>query len=367
MKLSCGSKTTLLVFGFCFVGFACLCRADAIFENVQGSAEVLFPPDGGIFYVQNPGDYRTITATGRTEISYTVTTDVNVSVLHTYRITASQGTLEGDQICRYPANTTKFESVEIGPDILTLTRDCGFGEHLVGVYHQAVNCTTGQIIATGSDLHSFKVKVIPATATGGFQPLGVLPGYSGTNAYGISADGSTVVGYCSRPSAPGSLELQAFRWKNGTMTGLGCLPGYPPNSMAFGVSADGSVVVGLSGPYPEYISSRYCWAFRWANGTMSALPAPVIPDYNTADCSARGVSADGSVVVGNVVGSDSLHSDLSDACRWDGSVFGQPVAVPLQQLRTSRLGRRLGRGGIWLRRGVPLGGWHDHQGRRWLL
>ena len=51
-----------------------------------------------------------------------------------------------------------------------------------------------------------------AYATGGFQELGVLPGYSNTHAYDISGDGSTVVGWCWNTLPSGWPEGEAFRW-----------------------------------------------------------------------------------------------------------------------------------------------------------
>ena len=59
-------------------------------------------------------------------------------------------------------------------------------------------------------------------------------------AYGVSADGSVVVGYSNTGSA-----THAFRWTSaGGMVDIGTLGG--ANSVANGVSADGSVVVGYS-------------------------------------------------------------------------------------------------------------------------
>ena len=49
--------------------------------------------------------------------------------------------------------------------------------------------------------------------------LGFLGGGSFSQAYGISADGSVVVGQASSTAFGNG---QAFSWANGTMTGLGC-------------------------------------------------------------------------------------------------------------------------------------------------
>jgi probable HAF family extracellular repeat protein len=76
------------------------------------------------------------------------------------------------------------------------------------------------------------------TASGGMQDLGTLGGNE-SFAYGVSADGSVVVGYTDNAVGP-----RAFRWTaSGGMQDLGTLP-FGNWSVAYGVSADGSVVVG---------------------------------------------------------------------------------------------------------------------------
>ena len=77
-----------------------------------------------------------------------------------------------------------------------------------------------------------------------FSGLGRLPGRGTTSvAFGVSADGSTVVGQ----SGDRRNNFEAFRWTEaGGMVGLGDLPGGDFGSVAFGVSADGSTIVGQS-------------------------------------------------------------------------------------------------------------------------
>jgi probable HAF family extracellular repeat protein len=111
--------------------------------------------------------------------------------------------------------------------------------------------------------------------------LGTLGGAE-SFAYGVSADGSVVVGY-SRNAAG---RLHAVRWANGVIQDLGTLGG--DEGRAWSVSADGQVVVGVS----RTVAGRE-HAFRWANGVMQDFGA------RGGDRSAAvGVSADGSVVVG---------------------------------------------------------------------
>jgi probable HAF family extracellular repeat protein len=79
----------------------------------------------------------------------------------------------------------------------------------------------------------------------GFEGLGDLSGGTFESAaYGVSADGSVVIGGADSTSGD-----EAFRWTQaGGMVGLGDLPGGAFGSRAYGVSADGSVVVGYRCP-----------------------------------------------------------------------------------------------------------------------
>ncbi|HIJ67593.1 MAG TPA: PEP-CTERM sorting domain-containing protein [Planctomycetes bacterium] len=114
-----------------------------------------------------------------------------------------------------------------------------------------------------------------------FEGLGYVGDSSWSTAFGVSADGSVVVG----TSGPG-----AFRWEAGQMTGLGDLYGGTTSSTGYAASGDGSVVVGFSlTPYP------WLEAFNWTSqGGMVGLGS--LPD--TDGSVAYGVSSDGSVVVG---------------------------------------------------------------------
>lgn len=140
----------------------------------------------------------------------------------------------------------------------------------------------------------------------GFLPLdpGQIPASS---AEAASQDGAVIVGW-SRHSAAGLNGQEAFRWTQaGGMEALGDLEGGAVFSAAYACSADGDVVVGRAsiagtcGPFGCGSEGR---AFLWTRqGGMINLQ-----DYlaqRGADVSgwrlqeARGVSADGRVVVGN--------------------------------------------------------------------
>jgi probable HAF family extracellular repeat protein len=126
----------------------------------------------------------------------------------------------------------------------------------------------------------------------GMVGLGDLPGGGsnpngrGSEAQGVSADGSVVVG---KGSSADSVPVEAFSWtqQNG-MVGLGYLSS-EKYSEAFGTSGDGSVVVGTGESYD---------AFRWTEqGGMQPLATAIV---GVTGSGARAVSGDGSVVVGDV-------------------------------------------------------------------
>lgn len=149
-----------------------------------------------------------------------------------------------------------------------------------------------------------KVEAFRWTAGSGMVGLGSLPGgNSGSEAAGVSADGSVVVGYSNTPSGD-----QAFRWTSGAgMVGLGLMLGGTA-SYAVEVSDDGSVVVGWGS------SASGFQAFRWtlASGIVG------LGDLSGGgfSSSAGDVSGDGSIVVGQAESASG-----SEAFIWD-SVHG---------------------------------------------
>jgi probable HAF family extracellular repeat protein len=130
-----------------------------------------------------------------------------------------------------------------------------------------------------------RAQVVPS-----FQGLGDLPGGSfRSEAWGVSADGSVVVGSSSTGVAIPFVcdDTEAFRWTEaGGIESLG-VPTEYARTYAYGVSADGSTAVGLAGTGSVCVN----WgAFRWTeSGGMAALPFFGV---------AHAASADGSVVVG---------------------------------------------------------------------
>jgi uncharacterized membrane protein len=119
------------------------------------------------------------------------------------------------------------------------------------------------------------------TESTGLQFLGTLhPGSRISDAKGISRDGSTIVGY-SDAGAP-----EAFVWRQTTgMQALPQLPGSPaPYSTAYAANLDGSIIVGNAG---DDITGADR-AVRWVNGVLEDLGAGA----------AYSVSDDGNVIAG---------------------------------------------------------------------
>jgi probable HAF family extracellular repeat protein len=121
----------------------------------------------------------------------------------------------------------------------------------------------------------------PAFGAGSLSSV-VVPGASASYGYGISGDGSVLVG-----EAIVGNDYKAFRWSGGTAQLLGALGGN--QSIAFAASANGAVIVGSA----DTPTSRH--AFRWTQ-------AGGMQDLGTLGGSASygyGISADGNVVVGS--------------------------------------------------------------------
>jgi probable HAF family extracellular repeat protein len=165
----------------------------------------------------------------------------------------------------------------------------GLGDLAGGAFSsEATGISADGSVVVGRGIGTSGNEAFRWTSGGGMVGLGDLPGGGiGSAAFDTSADGSAVVGYGN-----GASGTEAFRWTSGGgMVGLGDLAGGAFFSFANGVSADGSVVVGHG---TNAASSSE--AFRWTSGGgMVGLGDLAGGTFNSR---AQGVSADGSVVVG---------------------------------------------------------------------
>ena len=176
---------------------------------------------------------------------------------------------------------------------------------------------------------------ITFASTASFQGLGDLDLFD-SRAYGVSADGSVVVGRGNFTSGWG-----AFRWTESG--GMESLSGDFQPSTAYGISADGLVIVG--GGRNE---SGYTEAFRWTeNGGFEGLGDIIGGSFESW---AYDVSADGTVIAAR-----GLDGFGHKACRWT-------AATGMQSL-TETSSRSLAYG--ISANGRVIAGEHNGQGFRW--
>lgn len=156
------------------------------------------------------------------------------------------------------------------------------------------------------------------------EELGFLSGHNSSLANAANANGAVVVGYSARSGGGGR---QAFRYQ-GQMIGLGYLPGPNPDSVAVAVNSTGNVVVGTSNGT----------AFRWTMGGQMRAIADLLAELGQDVSrwnfnSARGISADGTIIVGD--GSYRVSDDISMQVGWVariplpvGAVADRPARAP---------------------------------------
>lgn len=150
-----------------------------------------------------------------------------------------------------------------------------------------------------------------------FQGIGDLPGGSvDSRAFGVSADGRTVVG-----QSTSSAGAEACVWRDGVLTGLGDLPGGAVESFAFAASFDGSILIGRA---RDASAHR---AVRWdgPGHVMSTLPQPT---GFAGGATAQGISQDGRTISGWVTdGQLTAYGNVAAFRIDDGVLTGLPVPV----------------------------------------
>jgi len=176
-----------------------------------------------------------------------------------------------------------------------------------GLESEALGVSADGTVVVGTAINSngFR-RAFRWTESDGMQDLGTLGGVlSIGNA--VSADGQTIVGYSSNQRG----QLVAFRWRNGQMTALDTLSSVVLGE-AYGVSADGAVISGHS-----WWGSNFR-AARWQGNTVTNLGA--LPGAIASR--AWGVSGNGQVIVG---ASFFAGSGLPEAraVRWQGTTIQQ--------------------------------------------
>ncbi len=160
-----------------------------------------------------------------------------------------------------------------------------------GLNGAATGVSEAANVATGWSTYGWSFSQFRAfrwTASGGIENLGGLPNMPNSRGTAISDDGEALTGF-----AWGAAGTRAFIWTPADgMQSLGVLPG-SNHSYGYDVSGDGTTVVGACDG-----SGGFRTAFVWTSqGGMFAL---VPPSQFAPQSSARAVSRDGAVVVGNI-------------------------------------------------------------------
>jgi len=180
----------------------------------------------------------------------------------------------------------------------------GLGDLLGGSFiSSAEDVSADGSVVVGWSMGTDQLEAFRWTKSDGIQRLWPpLDEHQWSQAYAVSADGSVVVG---ATGFDGGMGAQAFYWtqSNGIIVlpcgGLGCY--------ACDVSADGSVMVG------EYERD----AFRWTQ--TEGIQFLGDPEAPLDDSSARGISADGSVIVG--MSYALRRNGEAEAYRWENGVM----------------------------------------------
>jgi probable HAF family extracellular repeat protein len=158
------------------------------------------------------------------------------------------------------------------------------------------------------------------TPASGMQSLGVLPTGTYSRAYGVSADGSVVVGTSTVDRGNGS---EAFRWTAATgMQGLGDLAGGIVASEGYAISGDGSTIVGMG--FDGVQSPAVRWTQQTGMVSLGGLPG------GNGWGQALAVNGDGSVIVGTA--SDPL--DEFGRAGTDRAAFIWDAAHGMRKLQT---------------------------------
>ncbi|NOX57970.1 MAG: hypothetical protein GXP29_03820, partial [Planctomycetes bacterium] len=133
------------------------------------------------------------------------------------------------------------------------------------------------------------------TSSGGTVGLGSLVGGTNTSvACGVSLAGDTIVGVSGSASG-----FEAFRWtSSGGMVGLGDLPTGTFDSQAFSASADGSVIAGVGNADVFGFPTRQ--AVRWTAASGYSIELLDFSEYCGGESYSWAVSEDGSTVVGEL-------------------------------------------------------------------
>ena len=156
---------------------------------------------------------------------------------------------------------------------------------------RAVSADGSTVVGVSTDEFGFGGRGLPFRWNAQTGMRSLLEGsefYSG-GATGVSSDGNAITGFASRTDGTGG----TFSWTaERAFILIGDLPGGPEESNAFAISADGTTIVGQGRTETSHLFE----AFRWteSDGIVSLGDLPGSVRFS----SATDVNADGSVIVG---------------------------------------------------------------------
>ncbi len=173
-------------------------------------------------------------------------------------------------------------------------------------------------VLVGEGLNPFSVQFQGIKWTNGVAaPLPPAPGvpFDGTIGRAVSANGQITVGFSYQDSS----GYRAHRWNGTTPTVIAGAPGYS-FSEATGVSADGVIVAGFSFANPTAGSYGVGWTS--VNGQTTLLQTPA----GGAGVWISGIAGDGSTVFGQV-----NMGSLAEGNEWVAAIWrdGVPTLLPL--------------------------------------
>jgi len=203
-----------------------------------------------------------------------------------YAVSADGAVVVGD--CKMPIGNEAFRWTPGGGMQ-------GLGMLPAGTSSYAYAMTPDATVFVGASSTPAGLLAFRRTDDMGMVSLGSLSTYSRDSvARGVSADGDTVVG-----RSWNGTRYESFRWTEETgMVGLGQLPGHAGDSNeAYGVSGDGSIVVGVHS-MPGQV------AYIWDEAHGMRILQDVLEDDYGLDLTgwslkeAKAISADGRTIVG---------------------------------------------------------------------
>lgn len=182
--------------------------------------------------------------------------------------------------------------------------------------------------AAGADARPTAIRY---SGPGTYQNLGRLAGHNGAHATGVSGDGSVVVGRSYFLQQGTEVTSSAFRWTaEGGMQAI-----TSAFSRAYGVSADGNTIVG------EVRDGSGINAFRWTSesglqvlprlpGTLSSTANAVTASGSTAVGYSGNVAAmwQGASVVPLTTPLPGVRETVATSVNADGTVVGAHIAFP---------------------------------------